>query len=45
MGYLEFFNSPLFDWKDKDIRHLDEAYIGVSVAFILLMVIGATLIW
>lgn len=45
MGYMEVYNSPMVDWKDKDIRLIDEAYIGVSTAFVLLMVIGAALIW
>ncbi len=42
---MEVYNSPMADWKDEDIRLLDEAYIGVSTAFVLLMVIGAALIW
>ncbi len=45
MGYLEIYNSPILDWKDKDIRHIDEACIGISTVFVLFMVIGAALIW
>lgn len=45
MGYMDVYNSPMMDWKDKDIRLIDEACIGISTAFVLLMVIGAALIW
>lgn len=45
MGYLEIDNSPMVDWKDKDIRLIDEAYIRVSTALVLLMIVGAALIW
>lgn len=29
------------DWDDKDIRHMDEAYIAASVVLVLFMVLGA----
>ncbi len=45
MGYMDIYNSPMVDWKDKDIRLIDEAYIGVSTALVLLMVAGAAFIW
>ena len=45
MGYMEIYNSPMVDWKDKDIRHIDEAYIWVSTELVLLMVVGAAFIW
>lgn len=33
------------DWKDAEIRHLDEFYIAVSLIFVIGMLIGAVAIW
>lgn len=33
------------DWRDADIRHLDEFYIIFSLILFVGMLIGAALIW
>lgn len=36
--------TEFFDWKDKEIRHLDEFYIAVSSVLVIAMIAGALLI-
>lgn len=33
------------DWRDNDIRHLDEFYIAISLVLFLGMLLGAVMIW
>lgn len=33
--------KAVYDWHDKEIRHLDEAFIAVALVLAAVMVIGA----